>query len=67
MIAALAGVAAFIGANAIFGAVHGLACGASQTMTVLLRFSPFASPIRMAGWFAAVWAGWSAFDAMGGL
>jgi hypothetical protein len=66
MLALLAGIGTFIGINALLGALHGVASGASQFMNMLLRFSVFALPIRMVGWFAATWAGWSAFDAMGG-
>ena len=58
LVAILAGVTTYIIVNAVFGALHGLLCGSSGTMLALLRFSPFAFPIRLACWGAAAWAGW---------
>ncbi|PSJ53132.1 hypothetical protein [Pseudaminobacter soli (ex Li et al. 2025)] len=66
VLAILAGIGAYIAVNALFGGIHGFACGSSQAMNTLLRFSVFALPIRMACWCVAAWAGWSAFVAMGG-
>jgi len=74
LIALLSGIGAFInarscelrGMNAAIGIARSIACSTSQFMLVLLRFSYFSLPIRMVGWFAASWAGLSAFDAMGG-
>jgi len=66
LVALLSCFAAFIGTNAAIGLARAIACSMSQFMLVLLRFSYFSLPIRMAGWFAATWAGLSAFDAMGG-
>lgn len=66
VIAVLAGIGAYIGVNALIGGIHGFACGSSQTLNALLRFSVFALPIRIACWCVAAWAGRSAFVAMGG-
>lgn len=66
LIAILAGIGAYIGVNALFGAAHGILCGSSQFMSWLLRASVFALPIRIASWAVAAWAGWSAFTEMGG-
>jgi hypothetical protein len=60
VLAILAGIAAFICTNALFGALHGILCGSSQTFNMLLRVSVFALPIRLACWAVAAWAGWSA-------
>ena len=59
VLAIFAGIAAFICTNALFGALHGILCGSSQTMNMLLRFSVFALPIRLACWAVAAWVGWS--------
>ncbi|MEO3387090.1 hypothetical protein [Mesorhizobium sp. CAU 1741] len=67
MIALIAALGAFVAVNALFGAIHGFACGASPYMNMLLRFSVLALPIRVACWFVAAWAGWSVFKSMGGL
>lgn len=64
--AVLAGIGAYIAVNALFGRIHGFACGSSQAMHTLLRFSVFALPIRIACWGVAAWAGWGVFVAMGG-
>lgn len=66
-IAALAGIATVIGVNFLIAIVRALACGASQFLNMLLRFSYFALPIKMVGWFASFWAGLSVFEAMGGM
>ncbi len=66
MLALLAGIGSFIGVNALFGAVHGLACGASQFLNMVLRFSVLAKPIRLVELIVAAWAGVSVFIAMGG-
>lgn len=63
-LAILAGLAGFLGANAILGGVYGLACGSSQTLNLLLRFSLFALPIKLAAWAATLWAGWAMFQAV---
>lgn len=67
MIALIAALGAFVAVNALFGAIHGFACGSSQFMNMLLRFSILAMPIRAACWFAAVWAGWSVFRSLGAI
>lgn len=64
LLAILAGLAAYIVANGLLGAVHGFLCGSSQSMSALLRFSPIAFPIRLACWALAAWTGWSAFAAV---
>jgi hypothetical protein len=64
MLAALAGFGAFVGVNMVLGAVHGFACGASQFMNMLLRYSVLAMPIRVAGLVAAAWVGWAVFDSL---
>lgn len=64
MLAALAGLGAFVGVNMVLGAVNGVACGASQFMNMILRYSVLAMPIRVAGLIAAVWVGWSVFDSL---
>lgn len=66
LIAILAGIGAYIGVNALFGAAYSVLCGSSQFMNMLLRVSVFALPIRIASWAVAAWAGWRAFTAMGG-
>lgn len=66
VLAILAGIGAYIAVNALFGAAHGVACGISQFMNMLLRVSPLALPIRIACWAVAAWAGWRVFVAMGG-
>ncbi|WP_084412097.1 hypothetical protein [Fulvimarina manganoxydans] len=55
VLAIIAGLGTFIGLNMVFGLVTALACGASQFMNVMLRFSYFALPIRMLGWFTSAW------------
>lgn len=64
VLAILTGIAAYICTQALFGIIYGLACGNSQTLLVLLRFSPFALPIRIACWAIAAWAGWGVGAAM---
>lgn len=59
LLAILAGVTAYIVANALFGALYGFLCASNRTMLALLRFSPFAFPIRLSCWGAVVWAGWA--------
>ncbi|PWE56224.1 hypothetical protein DEM27_12420 [Metarhizobium album] len=66
MVALLSGIGAFIGTNSAIGIARAIASSMSQFMLVLLRFSYFSLPIRMVGWFAATWAGLSAYDAMSG-
>jgi hypothetical protein len=63
-LATLTGIAAYICTQALFGIIYGLACGNSQTLFVLLRFSPFALPIRIACWAVAACAGWGVGAAM---
>jgi hypothetical protein len=58
LVTILAGVSTYIVVNALFGALYGFLCGSSRTMLALLRFSPFAFPIRFACWGVAAWAGW---------
>lgn len=62
--AVFAGLATFIGINVIFVFAYGLACASSQAMLVLLRFSYFAGPIKIACWFGAAWAGMSVWEAV---
>lgn len=64
VLAILAGIGAYIGANALFGALHGSLCGTSQFMSTVLRFSVFAFPIRLVCWAVAAWAGWSVFTVL---
>lgn len=59
VLAIFVGIAAYIVVNALFGALHGMLCGSSQFMNMLLRVSVFALPIRMACWAVAAWVGWS--------
>lgn len=58
LVAILAGVTTYIVVNALFGALYGFLGASSRKMLALLRFSPFAFPIRLACWAAAAWAGW---------
>jgi hypothetical protein len=67
MLAVIGGLATFIGVNLVLAFVHGAACALSQTLHVLLRFSPLAWPIKFVAWFGAAWAGLSVFEAMGGM
>lgn len=64
MLAVTAGLATFIGLNVILIFVYGLACGASQFLNMLLRFSYLAWPIKIACWFGMAWVGMSVFDAL---
>lgn len=64
MVAVLAGLATFIGINVVLAFAYGVACASSQALLVLLRFSYFAWPIKMAAWFGAAWAGMSMWEAL---
>lgn len=64
MVALLAGLATFISINVVLAFAYGLACASSQAMLVLLRFSYFAWPIKIACWFGAAWAGMSVWEGM---
>jgi hypothetical protein len=63
-IAVLAGLGTFIGLNILLAFAFGLACGASQFLNMLLRFSWLAWPIKVVCWFATAWIGMSVFDAI---
>lgn len=67
LVAAISGIGAFLVVNTFLGIVRAIASGSIPAIGVILHFSPLALPIRCAGWFAAVWAGLSVFDAMGGM
>jgi hypothetical protein len=62
MLPVLAGLATFIGLNVAAAIVYGVACASSRPMLVLLRFSYFAWPIKMAVWFGCAWAGMSVWE-----
>lgn len=62
--AVTAGLATFIGLHFVLMIVYGMACGASQFLNMLLRFSYFAWPIKVACWFGIAWMGMSVFDAL---
>lgn len=64
VIAVFAGLATFIGLNVGLAFVYGMACGASQFLNMLLRFSYLAWPIKMACWFGAAWMGMTVFDTL---
>lgn len=64
LIAGLVGLITFIGLNVVFAFAYGVACGASQYLNMLLRFSWFAWPIKLTFWFAAAWTGMAVFDAL---
>ena len=64
VIAVTAGLATFIGLNLILILIYGMACSASQFLSMLLRFSYFAWPIKIACWFGIAWMGMSVFDAL---
>jgi hypothetical protein len=64
MVAVIAGIATFIGSNLVLAFAYGIACGTSQALHVLLRFSFLAWPIKIAAWFGAAWAGVSVWDAL---
>lgn len=66
-VAALAGIATVIGVNFVIALFKATASGVSPFLNMLFRFSYLAMPIKIVGWFAAVWAGFSVFDAMGGM
>lgn len=64
MVAVLAGLASFVGINVALAFAYGVACASSQALLVLLRFSYFEWPIKIACWFGAAWAGISVWDAL---
>lgn len=64
IIAVLAGIGTFIGLNIVLAFTYGIACAASQFLTMLLRFSWLAWPIKIACYFGTAWAGMSVFDAV---
>lgn len=62
--AIVAGLGTFIGLNIVLALIHGMACGASQFLNMLLRYSYLAWPIKVACWFGAAWMGITVFDAL---
>lgn len=62
VIAVLAGLGTFIGLNVVLAFAYGMACGASQFLNMLLRFSWLAWPIKIVCWFGTAWLGMSVFD-----
>jgi hypothetical protein len=65
MIAALAGFGIFIVLNVVLALVYSIACGSSQFLNMVLRFSYLSLPIKLVCWFGAAWAGMSVWEAMG--
>ena len=64
LFAIVAGLGTFIGLNAALAFVYGVACGGSQFLNMLLRFSFLAWPIKLVCWFGTAWLGMSVFDAL---
>ncbi|GEM_PF-2392307 len=64
MLAVITGLGTLIGLNVIAMTLYGIACGTSQFMTMLLRFSYFAWPIKLVTWFGCVWAALSVWEAL---
>lgn len=67
VMAIIAGLGVFIGANILLSMVYAIARGSSQFMNMLLGYSYLALPIKVIGWFGTAWLGMSVFDAMGGM
>lgn len=66
VLAVLSGLGAFIGVNVALAFVYGYACGASQMMHALLRFSFLSLPIKMVGWALAGYTGVAVYSAVAG-
>lgn len=64
MVSVIAGLATFIGTNVVLAFAYGIACGMSQALHVLLRFSFLAWPIKITAWLGAAWAGMSVWDGL---
>ena len=64
MLPIAAALATFIGLNVVAAFAYGVACASSQLLLVLLRFSYFSLPIKMAVWFGCAWAGMSVWAAL---
>lgn len=60
--AIIAGLATFIGLNVVAAFAYGVACANSQLLLVVLRFSYFSWPIKLAVWFGCAWAGMSVWE-----
>lgn len=64
MLAVIAGLGTFIGLNAVLTVGYGIACGISQLLNALLRFSYVGWVIKCVAWFGCAWAGMSVWEAV---
>ncbi|WIY51466.1 hypothetical protein O9Z70_08150 [Devosia sp. YIM 151766] len=64
MLAVIAGLGTMIGLNAVLAVAYGIACGSSQFLNMLLRFSYLAWPFKLVAWFGCAWAGLSVGEAL---
>lgn len=58
IMAIVAGLGAFIGANVLLSILYAIARGSSQLMNALLGYSYIGLGIKVIGWFAAAWVAW---------
>ncbi|WP_143078009.1 hypothetical protein [Devosia psychrophila] len=66
-IAVIAGLGTWLGLSLVAAVAQGIGRGMGNLGRLLFGLQPWKGVIQVVCWFAAAWAGFSVFDAMGGM